>query len=211
MKHIPVGPVTTSGYDVSHYQNNYHLHEQMKIAGKKFCIIKSDEGATIIDDRFKAHYAEAKKQGMIVGFYNYFHPAQDAHKQAQHMLKLIGPLQNDLGGMCDFETMDKQVAGISRERAFEFTSEVEKALNRVGLFYTGPYFWRDTAKGETDTRFARFKSVIAHYGVKPSVGPLVPLPWTKLDFWQYTETGGIDLDLFNGSLDELTLLTKPLV
>lgn len=210
MRHVPAGAILTPGYDVSHYQGNMHIHEQMQAAGKKFCIIKADEGATIVDHLFKAHYQAAKAAGMIVGFYNFFHPGQDAHKQVGHILSLIGSLQNDLGAMCDLETMDRMSPGITRDRAFQFCSELETAMKKNIILYTGPYFWRDQVKGESDSRFARFKLVIAHYGLKPSVGPLVPLPWNNWDFWQISETGGIDLDLFNGSLDQLKSLTLSL-
>lgn len=210
MKHVPAGAMLTTGYDVSHYQNNMHIHEQMQAAGKKFCIIKADEGATIVDHLFKAHYQAAKAAGMIVGFYNFFHPKQDAHKQAAHMLSLIGSLQNDLGAMIDWETTDGISGVLDRDRGYQFLCEVEAALKKTPLLYTGPYFWRDQVGGENDLRFSRFHLVIAHYGLKPSVGPLVPGPWKTWDFWQYSETGGIDFDFYNGSLDQLKALALKL-
>jgi lysozyme len=204
MNHVPPGPVTTPGYDVSHYQDDMTIHAKMKAQGKKFCIIKADEGATIVDRLFKAHYAAAKAAGMIVGFYNFFHPAQDPHKQAAHILGLIGPLNNDLGAICDLESADKVSPKAVGDEAYLFLCDVKKAMGQATL-YGSPYFLRDQAK--VDSRFNAFLIWIAEYGLPAKEGPLLPDGLSKWDFWQVSETGGLDLNVFNGSLDQLEALT----
>lgn len=203
MNHVPAGAIVTPGYDVSHYQAT-SIHEKMKAAGKVFCIIKADEGGTIIDSLWKAHYLAAKAAGMLVGFYNYYHPKQNPHAQSAHMLKLIGTVHGDLPPMCDFETTDGLNAHASSDSAFAFCMDLKKATGQEPILYGGPYFLRDNA--QVDGRFAEFRLMIAHYGPKPSVGPLVPAPWKAWTFWQFTETAGIDLDLFQGSVDQLKAL-----
>lgn len=198
MRHVPCKAIVTPGYDVSHWQDT-RIHEKMRVAGKKFCVIKADEGRRP-DDRFRAHYNEAKNQGMITGFYNFFHPSQDAHKQAQHILGLIGPLHNDLGAVCDLESADGMSHAIVGGAAFQFLTDVKKAMGQA-MLYGSPYFLRDTAI--IDSRFVQFLLWIAQYGPGPSVGPLIPDVYSNWDFWQYSETGGIDLNLYNGSLDAL--------
>lgn len=203
MNHVPIGAVVTPGYDVSHYQAT-SIHEKMKAAGKKFCIIKSDEGGRIVDHLWEAHFHAAKSCGMLVGFYNYYHPKQDPHAQAAHMMALIGTTHADLPPMCDFETTDGLNAHDSANSAFLFCQDLKNATKQEPILYGGPYFLRDNA--QVDARFAEFRLMIAHYGPKPSTGPLVPAPWKNWTFWQYTEVGGIDLDLFQGSVEQLRAL-----
>lgn len=199
MKNVPLRGPAIAGYDVSHYQSPT-IHEAMKAAGKKFCLIKADEGATFVDNLLFRHYKAAKAAGMKVGFYNFFHPAQNAHTQAQHILKTIGGLQDDLGAVCDLETSDRRGHAIVSGAAYQFLTDVKAAMGKV-ILYGGPYFLRDTA--QIDSRFAEFPLWIAHYGVAPSRGPLVPEPFTDWTIWQFSEAGGLDLNLFNG--DEAAL------
>lgn len=207
MKNVPAHGQVTPGYDVSHYQPNLAIHDQMKAAGKKFCLIKADEGTKIVDSMFKKHYAAAKAAGMKVGFYNFFHPSQDSHMQAKHILGLIGGMNNDLGAVCDLETADRLGAPIVSGAAFQYLTDIKKAMGQA-ILYGGPYFLRDTAK--IDARFKDFPLWVAHYGPAMSKGPLVPEPYTDWTIWQYTEANGLDLNFFNGdeaALDKFCLHT----
>ena len=55
---------------------------------------------------------------------------------------------------------------------------------------------------------------VAHYTTKPK--PAVPPGWQNWTFWQFSETGKVtgittpvDLDRFNGTLDQLRALGAP--
>jgi lysozyme len=203
MNHIAPKHVTVPGYDVSHYQANIHIHDTLRMAGKKFCFIKATEGSLFIDHLFREHWMAAKAAGMIVGAYNFFHPKQDPIRQAEKLVSVVGELgRNDLPHVLDWETTDGVPAFADRSEAFQFLTEVEKATNKTPIIYGGPFFLRDLI---LDPRFARFPLWISHYGTK---APLVPPPWDGWAFWQFTDHNELDLNLFNGSLDELKALAN---
>ncbi len=202
MKNICAAGATVPGYDVSHYQPNTHIHETMRMAGKKFCIIKSDEG-NHTDSYFRAHWQAAKLQGMITGAYNFFHPSQDPVTQAKHMESIIGKLgPGDLGPVLDWETTDGLLAFKDKEAAHAFLLHVEQVSGKLPIIYTGPYFAQALA---LDTRFKRFPLWIAHHGARC---PLVPPPWDTWTMWQYSDSNGkLDVNLFNGNIDQLRQLS----
>lgn len=202
MKNVCADGPVVNGYDVSHYQSNLNIHAQMKARGDRFCIIKSDEGIGISDNLFKAHWKTAKDQGMICGAYHFFHPSQDPTVQAKHMDNLIGKLgSGDLPPVIDWETTDGTPAIKDREAGFKFLTDIEKATGKTPIIYGAPYFLNALA---LDSIFARFPLWIAHYGAKC---PLVPSPWINWTIWQHTDAGGIDLNIFNGSIDSLLKLS----
>ncbi len=205
MHNVPLNGPSVGGYDVSHYQPNMSIHSHMAAAGKKFCLIKADEGATVVDHLFKAHYQAAKSYGMKVGFYNFFHPSQNAHKQAQHILGLIGGLNSDMGAICDLEKSDGLWSTVVSGAAFQFLKDVKAVMGKA-ILYGSPYFLRDTVK--IDDRFLEFPLWVAQYGPSTAKGPMVPPPYTDWDIWQYTDKGGADLNLFNGDMAALELFCK---
>lgn len=198
MKNVCAAGETIAGYDVSHYQSNMSLHAQMKSRADKFCIIKADEGEHISDKLFHAHWNEAKAQGMIVGAYNFFHPSQNPIDQAKHFFSIVGKLgPGSFGPVIDWETTDGQPAVKDREAGLAYLEEVASLTGRDPIIYGGPYFLQDL---KLDSRFLKYALWTAHYTAKC---PLVPAPWTHWTFWQFTETGGLDLNVFNGGMPQL--------
>lgn len=195
-----MGSETVRGYDVSHWEPDLSVHAHQKALGAKFCMIKSSEGANVIDHLFKAHWAEAKKQGMMTGAYNFFHPSQDPQAQAHNFENMVGQLSSgDFGPIIDWEQNDGQPAVKDAEAGLAFLLAVEKFTGRLPIIYGGPYFLQ--ALG-LDSRFTRFTNWIAHYTTKC---PLCPPPWTAINFWQYSGSP-LDLNLFNGNLAALQKL-----
>lgn len=204
MKNVcAVGP-TVGGFDVSHYQTDLSLHAKMKAHGSHFCIVKASEGAHNVDGLFHKHWQAAKAQGMITGAYSFFHPSQDPIAQAKLLESIIGKLgPGDLGPVIDWETTDGTASVKDREAGYAFLHEVEKATGKTPIVYGAPYFLNALALDAQ--RFQRFPLWVAHYGAKC---PLVPSPWTNWTMWQYSGSGQVDLNLFNGSLDQLKALAK---
>lgn len=201
MNHVCASGPTVNGYDVSHYQPNLNIHAQMKQRGDAFCFIKATEGIGVVDHLYAAHYRAAKAQGMITGAYNFFHPAMDPIAQAKKMESVIGPLgAGDLGPVIDWEATDGTSVFKDREAGYAFLSEVGNATGKTPIVYTGPYFGQALS---LDSRFLKFPLWVAHYGTKC---PLVPGPWQHWTFWQFTDAGGLDLNIFNGSLEDLKKL-----
>jgi len=87
-------------------------------------------------------------------------------------------------------------------------AEVELALGRKPLIYTSPGFWQGLKGSALATWAADYDLWVAHYTTKEQ--PIVPKPWTKWTFWQYSSNGpgeamgmqskGLDMNRFNGDL-----------
>lgn len=199
MRNVCLTGDTVGGYDVSHYQSNLYIHQQMAQAGKKFCFIKADEGR-VVDSMFSAHWGAAQAAGMIVGAYDFFHPSEDPLTQAQNFDRVVGKLgPGTLGPVIDWETSDGTSAITDLDRGLAWLLQVRSALGRDPIIYGSPYFLQ--ALG-LDARFNAFALWIAQYG---SRCPLIPPPWSYCSFWQFTDGGSsnLDLNLFNGNLTQL--------
>ncbi len=188
---------TVHGIDISSYQGAFDF-AKAQAENHKFCFIKATEGLSHIDHQFKRNWAEGPKHGILVGAYHFFHPADDAQKQAAHFLATINPLRpGDLPAVLDWESTDhvrnsQQIAG-----ALEWLELVRAATGKTPIIYSGPSFLK--ALGDM-TAFAKYPLWIAHYGVRQ---PTIHHPWMKYTFWQYSSAGKLDRDVFGGSLKEL--------
>jgi GH25 family lysozyme M1 (1,4-beta-N-acetylmuramidase) len=186
MKRVPVsGPVTLC-YDVSHWQQDLHLHAHMRLLGAKVCMIKATESLAIQDDMFRKHVAEAKTQGMIVGFYHFNRANRDPIAQARNYEQVIGSLgQNDLGPILDLETFDGLDIPHVRDEALTIIRELHSHFGRTVVLYGGPSKLESLNLPPEVARLCVLW--VAHYGPQPSTGPLVPAPFNKWAFWQFTD------------------------
>jgi lysozyme len=95
--------------------------------------------------------------------------------------------------------------------ALKFLETLEKAFPGVVPFvYMSPSFV-DTLGSEFVEPLKKYDLWTANYRV---AHPTIPLPWDTFKFWQYSDKGkingvnaDIDLDAFNGTLEELKALT----
>ncbi len=76
------------------------------------------------------------------------------------------------------------------------------------IIYTDPSFWKQYMSDE----FGEYPLWIANYNVQE---PIIPSAWEDYTFWQYSQTGktggiagNVDLNVFNGSQDDLEALTS---
>lgn len=196
-----------SGIDVSHFQGsiNWSLVAKNQVA---FAYIKATNGESFIDPRFHANWVEARIANLYRGAYHFFLAADDPKKQAEHFVKAVGSLyrKHDLPPMLDVETSDHTSNKILQERALVWLETVERELGVRPILYTDNGF----ADGVlTDRRFSRFPLWIAEYSEKVKQ---LPKPWKRSGWviWQHSNKGRIegikgdvDLDRFNGDLDEL--------
>ena len=207
MQRIPPNPVVTKGLDVSHYQGAIDFHAA-KAAGFSFCYAKCSE--YIEDDTFERHRAGAKEAGLLYGAYHFFHPTKSPSEQARIFLEHAKPQPGELLPTLDWEVTDGIASMVDRARALNWLEIVSAAIGgRKPIIYGAPYFLQ--ALGLDAVTFAKYPLWIAHYGVN---APLVPSPWGTWCLWQNSEhgaapgvSGGVDIDLFNGSLDAMRLLT----
>jgi lysozyme len=195
------------GIDVSFYEGDMDwtaAHND----GVVFAFIRVSDGLTHPDNKFARNWAQSKAAGVRRGAYQFFRENEDPIAQADLLIAAVGQLQpGDLPPVIDVESSDHQDGATIDAHVNRWLDHVEQALGVRPIVYTGPYFWRDTVGGRAAGGSPLW---VAHYG---TACPLVPQPWGTWAFHQYSENGhvrgivgGVDLDVFQGSLADLDAL-----
>jgi lysozyme len=205
---ICAGSTTVKGIDVSVHNSTIDW-VKVKGTGRVFAVARVSDGASHLDTQFATNWAGMKSVGLVRGVYQYFRPSQDPTAQADLLLSKIGTLgAGDLPPVIDVETAD----GVSTTKV---VSAVKIWIDRIKaktgvdpIVYSASGFWNTLPN---TAQFASNILWVANYG---ATCPSVPSTWKKWSIWQYSETGsvsgvtgGIDLDVFNGSLADLQALT----
>lgn len=192
--------VLLAGIDVSQWQGAVNW-QSVKQAGVAFA--RATYGSTLIDPQFSANRQGMRAAGVIGGAYHFFVTADDPAQQANLFIKAVGSLEGgDLPPVLDVEaesgTGGDLVSGVQT-----WLNLVEQGLGRRPMIYTAPSFWNEYLTGG----FGSYPLWVAEYGVsapKPVNG------WSAWTFWQHSSTGSVagiegsvDLDYFNGSLNDL--------
>lgn len=96
--------------------------------------------------------------------------------------------------------------------ALKMLEAMENSLHITPIVYMSPWFATDMLN--STAALTRFPIWIAQYTEAQS--PNVPKPWKTWTFWQHSQGGKVpgisgllDLDRFQGSLEDLELLTLP--
>ncbi len=205
------GP-TLYGIDVSRFQGaiDWNL---VKGSGVVYAYIQISRSLTDIDVRFPYNWRRAKEVGILRGAYQRFQPDQDVIGQASLFLEKLGPfVPGDLPPMLDVEDDGGLPPSVIAQKVEQWMDHVEPILGVKPLIYTGYYFWRDQV-GPGD--FADHPLWIANYS---ATCPLVPAPWSRWAFHQYSASARIpgitantvDVNKFNGTLADLEALSAPL-
>ena len=194
------------GLDVSHHQGTVDWN-QAGTAGFQFAFMKALEGITSFDSQFQANWAGSKAAGLLRGAYHFYHANDDPREQAEAFLSVYHPSPGDLPPALDIEISDGQSASTIIQGIEVWLSTVQEKVGVPPILYTGPSFWKSLGTQQ----FGDFPLWIADYGVTT---PTVPAGWTGWTFWQYSQSGSVagvsgavDLDYFQGSLEDLQGLT----
>ena len=91
------------GIDVSHYQGVIDWKQVKQDSLIQFVYIKATEGKTFRDPRYKRNIREARKQGLKVGSYHFFHMSSSAREQFNNYKKMVKKSEQDLIPMIDVE------------------------------------------------------------------------------------------------------------
>jgi GH25 family lysozyme M1 (1,4-beta-N-acetylmuramidase) len=197
------------GIDVSHHQPSINWG-QVAASGVSFAFMKATEGVGYTDPNFQQNLTGASAAGLVVGAYTYAHPETDPTQQADYFADAMGVLpRGSLPPVLDLEA----TGGLSVAQLVTWTQtfldRLEYRTGIVPMIYTGPNFWQ-TRLGNS-TAFARYPLWEAHYTSLPA--PYQIGGWSTYDVWQYTSSGtvggiagSVDLDRFNGSIDDLRAL-----
>lgn len=200
------------GIDVSHWQGQVDWDIVSRYT--HFAFMKATEGTTYTDARFHNNWQKAGAAEILRGAYHFYRPSFDPIDQAEHFINVVGK-NSELPHVLDLEdgvgvtAPEKLAADVKM-----FLARVEELTERKPIIYTSPSFWNEYMR-ESDWASA-YDLWIAHYTSKPE--PRIPPPWHQWLFWQYTDKGNgasvgveseyVDLDWFNGSLDDLYAYTK---
>ncbi|NDW11299.1 glycoside hydrolase family 25 protein [Bacteroides sp. 214] len=207
---IPSGyPV--HGLDLSHYQGTINWLELVAFQDQKFplnfVIMKATEGGDHCDTTFVRNFEAAKDYGFIRGVYHFFSPRTDALKQAEFFIETVKLKEGDLPPVLDIELAGKNSVEELQHKAKLWLDRVEQHYGVKPIIYASYKF---KMKYLNDAIFDAYPYWIAHYYVD-SVRYK-----GKWDFWQHTDAGNlpgikdrVDLNVFNGSCEQLKQLTLP--
>jgi lysozyme len=189
------------GIDVSHYQPTVDWIK-WKNDGVKFASCKATQGVTLIDSCFKKHYADAKANGLVRQAYHYWEIHHSGAVQANFFWNAVKDVyeKSDLPLCCDFEDVEKPQLAPEDYKAnvLEFLTTLERISGRVPMIYTGKWYI-DEYSGVIP-ELAKYPLWLSGY---TKTRPAAPKPWSNYDFWQWTDQGGADQDIFFGTLTEL--------
>ena len=199
------------GIDISHHQGKINWEKlcQAKIGDEplSFVFMKATEGVTHVDKKFSYNFQEAKDNGLMRGAYHFFVPGVSADEQARHFLRIAHLEPGDLAPVLDIETIGKLTPEELREAALLWLHIVEQHYHVTPILYTNYKFKRDYLN---TSDFDKYPYWIAHYYVN---NLHYKGQWS---FWQHTDNGDlrgirgdVDLNVFNGSMYRLKMLTIP--
>lgn len=205
---IPCG-FDVHGIDISHYQGKIDwerlLQNKETDFPLHFIFMKATEGSTHGDDTFADNFAEARNRGFIRGAYHFYIPNTDPLKQADFFIRTVKLDSGDLPPVLDVEKT-------GRKSKKELQQGIKRWLDRVEAHYGVKPILYTSYKFKTryldDSIFNAYPYWIAHYYVDSVKYE------GKWDFWQHTDVGtvlgiteDVDLNVYNGTLEELKKLT----
>lgn len=205
---------TIPGIDVSHFQHNVNW-PAVKNAGIKFAFIKASGGVTWDDKNFTANWRGATSVGIKRGAYLFFYPDDPALAEVDNFISKVALEPGDLPPVIDIETKaksaeDKADLALKLKRAL---TKLEQHYDLKPIIYSSHVFWNNNiAHNPSGISFGEYPLWIAEYGVDR---PNMAIGWPRdgWTFWQHTANGkvdgidgAVDLDLFNGSMDDLEKL-----
>ena len=207
---------TVPGIDVSYWNAGIDW-PKVRAAGQRFVFVKATEGDYYRDPTFDDNWFGAKSAGLLRGAYHFFRCNVDAKKQADYFINYVKSF-NDNGELppaLDLETNDNQKKQKIIPAVKIWLDRVESAFGRKPIIYSGQYFLQEylSEAGGGPPEWAKDYSLwLAQYPNQyvPGMQPFLPTGWFKWTIWQYSKRGSInginadvDLDLFNGTLEEL--------
>lgn len=188
------------GIDVSKYQGDIN-YDALKSA-IDFIIIRSSYGVGYTDTKFQRNRDEAKRVGLLTGFYHYAYPNNNTPKaEADWFLKVLGTVEKGQILFLDFEEKYVDPIGWS----LEFLHRITEVLGYKPLIYLNQaqinsYDWSPLVKEDYGLWIAQYNS-----------NPPIKSEWPFTAFKQFTSSGqypgisgNVDGDEFYG--DQLAFL-----
>lgn len=198
------------GIDISHYQGDIDWEElrNAMIEGcpLRFIMIKSTEGSSKLDSKFKDNFRQARENGYIRGAYHFWSNKSSARDQAYYFLNKVRLEDGDLPPVLDVEhkPQEQSVEDFQRD-ILTWLHIVEDKYHVKPIIYT---YYKFKEKYLSATVFDDYPYWIAHYYVDKVE---YKGPWK---FWQHTDVGKlpgisgyVDFNIYNGSFYDMKKLT----
>ena len=198
------------GIDISHYQGDIDWDDlsNAMIEGcpLRFVMIKSTEGSTRLDSKFKENFRQAREYGYIRAAYHFWSNKSSARDQAYHFLNKVRLEDGDLPPVLDVEhkPKDRSVEDFQRD-VLTWLHIVEDKDHVKPIIYT---YYKFKDKYLSAPVFNDYPYWIAHYYVDKVE---YKGPWK---FWQHTDAGKlpgikgyVDFNIYNGSFYDMKKLT----
>jgi len=207
---------TVPGIDVSYWNAGIDW-PKVRATGQRFVFVKASEADYYSDPTFDDNWFGAKSSGLLRGAYHFFRCNVDARKQADYFINYVKSFKDngELPPVLDLETHDNQKKEKIIPAVKIWLDRVEEAFGRKPIIYSGQYFLQDylsEAGGGPPMWAKNYPLWLAQYPNQytPGMQPFLPTGWFKWTIWQYSKKGvvngvnaDVDLDLFNGTLEEL--------
>jgi lysozyme len=204
----PAG-ATVAGIDTSSWQGAIDWRAVAQ-AGRAFAIARVSDGLDYPDAQFAHDWPAIAAAGLVRGAYQFFRPSQDPIAQAELFLAALarsgGLGAADLPPIIDLETSDGETNEVVVARAHAWLDAIELRTGKRPMVYTAAFM-----SSILGSSFAAYPLWVANYGVDC---PRLPSGWSAWRLWQNGDagrvagvSGGVDVDLFDGTLDELRAFT----
>lgn len=183
----PISSASYEGLDVSNWQGDID-YAQVKAAGIEVVYIKASEGTTYKDPYFERNYANAKANGLKVGFYHFVTATnvQAARNQAQFFASVISGKTPDCKLAMDFEQFR---GGISVNEINEiskvFLETVQQLTGKEILIYSN---LNDAQRVFSRELANQYPLWVAYWGSESGLLNSAS-NWQNWEGWQYTSRG----------------------
>ena len=181
------GTKELQGIDVSHHQGTIDWEAVATNQDIKFAYIKASEGSSHKDSRYKTNTEQARKAGIAVGSYHYFHPNVPVKSQIDNFMSMIDTSSQDLVPVVDIEISCNFTAKQICDSLTRFSDMLSQAWNVRPIIYTHQRFYNDFLQ----LSFGEYGLWIARYGAyllkpRPRLEDL-----RNCVLWQYSNRGRI--------------------
>lgn len=204
---LPAG-YSIHGFDISHHQGDIDWEELRKTQDApfpvRFVFMKASEGGDFSDTTFTRNFDLARRHGFIRGAYHFFNPKTDAARQAAFFIRSVKLEPGDLPPVLDIEKVGDDEREL-RKGVKTWLRLIERHYHVKPILYASYKF---KERYLNDSIFDTYPYWIAHYYVD---SVRYEGEWK---FWQHTDGGTlpgireqVDLNVFNGTLDELKRMT----
>ncbi len=197
------------GIDISHYQGEIDW-EKLSSAmimdyPLRFVIVKSTEGSTRLDSRFRENFTNARDYGFIRGAYHFWSNQSSARTQAYYFLDKVHLTDGDLPPILDIEYKRKeQSVEDFQQDVLTWLHIVEDRYHVKPIIYT---YYKFKEQYLSAPVFDDYPYWIAHYYVEKVEYK------GQWKFWQHTDAGelpgikgSVDFNVYNGSYYDLRSL-----